>query len=203
MKNWRDILIPHLKEFEGFRHNAYRDSAGVLTIGYGTTKGVRPGDTITHEEAERRMLKDVASHAEPVLGVIDVVLSEHEKAAIASWSYNVGVGAAINSTLIRRLNKGERHAAADEFLRWNKAGGRVLRGLTRRRKAERKMFLTPDEAVPAPPPRPDVPIVVAGGSAAVIASVGTGYWWIAGLAVVAAVAFLIFRNREAIREKLR
>lgn len=144
--NWREIVLPHLRAFEGFRSDAYRDSAGVWTIGYGATLGVRPGMTTTRREAEERLLRDLEAHAVPALAYVKVPLSEHEKAALASFAYNVGVGAFARSTLLRKLNADNRQGAADEFLRWDKAGGRVLRGLTRRRKAERRMFLTPDES---------------------------------------------------------
>ena len=148
--NWHDILVPHLKEFEGLRLEAYRDSAGVLTIGFGHTGGVRPGERITNARAEELLREDIREHAEPIDELVDVPLSEHERAALASFVFNLGARAFATSTLLRKLNAGDRAGAADEFLRWVHAGGRKLRGLERRREAERAMFLTPDAEVPAP-----------------------------------------------------
>ena len=145
---WLEIVLPHLRKFEGFRDTAYRDSAGIWTIGYGATLGVEPGDTVTREQAEKRLLADVMSHAMPGFEMVDVPLSEHEKAALASFIYNVGIGAFTRSTLRRKLNAGDRRGAADEFMKWVYAGGKPLRGLKRRRKAERTMFRTPDEGGP-------------------------------------------------------
>ena len=141
---WLDILLPHLKAFEGLRLEAYRDAAGVLTIGYGSTRGVRAGMTITEAEAERRLREDVDRHAEPIDALVRVPLSEHERAALASFVFNLGGAAFAQSTLLRKLNAGDRAGAADEFPRWVYAGGKKLRGLERRREAERAMFLTPD-----------------------------------------------------------
>ena len=140
---WLEILIPHLKTFEGLRLEAYRDAAGVWTIGYGSTQGVRPGMAITEAEAERRLCEDVDRHAEPLDSLVQVPLSQHERAALASFVFNVGAAFA-ESTLLRKLNAGDRQGAADEFLRWVYAGGQRLAGLERRREAERAMFLAPD-----------------------------------------------------------
>ena len=137
--------IDLIKQFEGFRSRAYQDSAGVWTIGYGTTAGagmkVHPGMTISREQAEK-YLRDHLLHVERAADrLVSVPLKQHEFDALVSFIYNVGDGAFSKSTLRRKLNAGDRKGAADEFLRWNKAGGRVLAGLKRRRKAERRMFL--------------------------------------------------------------
>ena len=133
-------------EFEGLRLKAYKDPVGIWTIGFGTTDGVTPGMTITKRKAEELLLDDILTQRIPAIrGRVKVPLSNNEICALVSFTYNVGNGAFAKSTLLRRLNAKEpRSAVADEFLKWNKARGWVLAGLTRRRKAERLLFLTPD-----------------------------------------------------------
>lgn len=135
-----------IKKFEGLRLESYRDPVGIWTIGYGTTKGVTEGLRITKEDAERLLLDDLTKVRLPELTVLlDVVTSNNELCALLSFCYNVGMGALAKSTLLRKLNSGRpREEVANEFLRWNKAGGRILHGLTKRRFAERALFLTPD-----------------------------------------------------------
>lgn len=129
-----------IKQFEGLKLSAYICPAGVPTIGYGTTKGVRMGDTITAAEAERMLAQDVEKFAKGVREAVKVPLEQHEFDALVSFAYNVGLGAFRTSTLLRLLNAGDKEAAAKQFDRWNKAGGKPLAGLTRRRAAERKLF---------------------------------------------------------------
>ena len=138
-------LIAH---FEGFFAKPYLDPVGIPTIGYGTTvypdgTKVRMGDpAITEAKAREYLAHDVADVERRLAPLVRVPVTANEWSAIVSLFYNVGVRPA--STLLRRLNAGKKQEAADEFLRWNRAGGEVLRGLTRRRQAERKLFLTPD-----------------------------------------------------------
>ena len=141
------IAVPIIANFEGFRTNAYRDVAGVPTIGYGFTAGVKMGDIITREDADIRLHHEVEHFANGVDALIKVPLSAKERAALYSWAYNVGLGAAERSTLIRKLNAGDKAGAADEFLRWVHAGNRVVAGLTRRRQREREIFLSGDSAL--------------------------------------------------------
>lgn len=129
-----------IKQFEGLKLSAYICPAGVPTIGYGTTKGVQMGDTITAAEAERLLAEDVAVFAKGVREAVKVPLEQHEFDALVSFAYNVGLGAFRASTLLRLLNAGDKAGAARQFDRWNKAGGKPLAGLTRRRAAERKLF---------------------------------------------------------------
>lgn len=136
--------IALIQQFEGLRLHAYRDSAGVPTIGYGSTRGVRMGDEITEAQATELLAVDVERHAEGVRRLVDVPLTQSQFDALASFTFNVGVGALQRSTLLRKLNAGDYRGAADELLRWTKAGGRELRGLVRRREAERAMFLEPE-----------------------------------------------------------
>lgn len=139
-----------VKRFEGCRLQAYQDAVGVWTIGYGITAnagvGVEPhkGTTITQVEAEDLLRKALDRFANQVSALITSKVSNNEFGACVSLAYNVGRNAFADSTLLRKLNEGDKVGAADEFKRWNKAGGAVLKGLTTRRAAEAALFLTPD-----------------------------------------------------------
>lgn len=137
-----------IQEYEGLRLKAYQDSVGVWTIGYGSTKGVRPGDEITEAQAIELLAADVDRHADGVLRAVDVPLNQNQFDALVSFTFNVGVGALQRSTLLRKLNAGEYTEAANQLMRWVHAGGQELRGLVRRREAERKLFMEPVEAKP-------------------------------------------------------
>jgi len=135
-----------VKEFEGLRLTAYRDAVGVWTIGYGTTAaagvGIRPeaGMRITEDEAETYLRRGLEKFAAQIAPHIRVPVTDNQFGALVSLAYNVGAPAVIKSTLLRKLNAGDYIGASAEFARWNKAGGKVLAGLTRRRAAERKLF---------------------------------------------------------------
>jgi lysozyme len=129
-----------VKEFEGFRPTAYICPAGVLTIGYGTTEDVSIGDEVTREEAEEMLMEDLLSASKAIDDLVDVELTQHQYDALVSFVYNVGREAFKNSTLLRLLNAGNYDGAAKQLPRWNKGGGRVLAGLTRRREAEQELF---------------------------------------------------------------
>jgi lysozyme len=133
--------IELIKQSEGLRLEAYQDSAGVWTIGYGNTYGVREGDTCTQEWAEERLQDDVRRAEAHVTRLVKLPLMQGQFDALVSFVFNLGYYALFRSTLLRKLNAGDYSGAADEFLRWNHAGGKVLKGLTRRREAERHMFL--------------------------------------------------------------
>ncbi|ELZ5049576.1 lysozyme (plasmid) [Enterobacter asburiae] len=139
--------IALIKEFEGCRLTAYQDSVGVWTIGYGWTqpvdgKPIRAGMTIKQETAERLLKTGLVSYESDVSRLVKVGMSQGQFDALVSFTYNLGVRSLSTSTLLRKLNAGDYAGAADEFLRWNKAGGKVLNGLTRRREAERALFLS-------------------------------------------------------------
>jgi lysozyme len=122
---------------EGYRPTAYDDGVGVQTIGFGTTEGVKPGDKITVERALVRLLSDAEKHQKELRACIgDVPMFQHEWDAYVSWSYNVGTGAACKSSLVRKLKAGDYAGACTELLRWDRAGGRVMPGLTKRRQDE-------------------------------------------------------------------
>lgn len=139
--------IALIKQFEGCRLTAYQDSVGVWTIGYGWTqpvdgKPIRAGMTIKQDTAERLLKTGLVSYENDVTRLVKVGLSQGQFDALVSFTYNLGARSLSTSTLLQKLNAGDYAGAADEFLRWNKAGGKVLKGLTRRREAERALFLS-------------------------------------------------------------
>lgn len=139
--------IALIKQFEGCKLTAYQDSVGVWTIGYGWTqpvdgKPIRAGMTIKQEAAERLLKTGLVSYESDVSRLVKVGLNQDQFDALVSFTYNLGARSLSTSTLLRKLNAGDYAGAADEFLRWNKAGGKVLNGLTRRREAERALFLS-------------------------------------------------------------
>ena len=141
--NQNGLLL--IKSFEGLRLKAYRDAVGIWTIGYGTTRGVQPNMVISEAKAEEFLQEDLARFEQAINGAVRVPINDNQFAALVSFTYNVGSGALRSSTLLRLLNAKENvRAVADQFPRWNRAGGRVLAGLTRRRNAERALFLGED-----------------------------------------------------------
>lgn len=124
---------------EGYRGTAYIPIPGdVPTIGFGTTKGVKIGDTIDPVKALQRKLEDVQKFEGAVKQCVKVPLHQHEYDAYLSLSYNIGAGAFCRSTLVRLLNAERYDEACKQILLWDKAGGRVIHGLTVRRQAEYK-----------------------------------------------------------------
>jgi lysozyme len=121
---------------------AYWDKYGsVWTIGWGHTRTAKQGMEITLFQAERLLIRDVKSSVDAVNKYVKVYITQNMFDALVSFTFNVGSGALARSTLIRRLNAGDIEGAANEFLRWVYAGGEVLKGLVRRREAERNLFL--------------------------------------------------------------
>ena len=134
--------IELVKHFEGFESEAYLCPANVWTIGYGRTRNVKEGDVITELQAERDLLEELEEFGEQVLSVVDVELNQNEFDALTSWTYNLGVGNLRSSTLLKKLNAGDKNSVPSEMLRWNKANGKVLNGLTRRRQAEADLWVS-------------------------------------------------------------
>ena len=132
-----------IKSFEGLELVAYLCPADIWTIGYGHTGNVKEGDSITKAEAEALLDKDLQTFRNGVKRLVKVPLNENQFGALVSFAYNIGLGSLQSSTLLKMLNAGDYTGAADQFLRWNKSGGKVLTGLVRRREAERAVFLTP------------------------------------------------------------
>ena len=129
-----------LKYFEGCKLEAYQDSVGVWTIGYGHTKGVFPGMTITQGQAEQMLLTELEEYEGYIENMVTVPLTQNQFDALVVWVYNLGPTNFKNSTLLKELNSGNYTAAGTEILRWNKAGGEVLAGLVKRREAEAQLF---------------------------------------------------------------
>ena len=127
---------------EGFRDKAYLPTPDdTLTIGFGTTKGVKAGDTITPERALVRLLEDAGTFEQAVKRCAPVPMHPHEFSAFVSLTYNIGPGAFCRSTVAKRLNAGDYTGACDAILMWDKQAGKTLRGLTIRRKKERDQCL--------------------------------------------------------------
>ena len=129
-----------IKYFEGFEDTAYLCPANVWTIGYGRTRNVKEGDRITEPQAERDLLEELEEFKHQVLHSVKVELTQNELDALTSWTYNLGVGNLNSSTLLKKLNAGSKDEVPAEMLRWNKAGGEVLAGLTKRREAEAELW---------------------------------------------------------------
>lgn len=129
-----------IKEFEGLRLEAYLCSAGVLTIGYGHTAGVRKGDVITKGTADKMLVDDIGVFEQAVSNAVTAPLTQNQFDALVSLAFNIGATAFTNSTLVKKLNL--RHDAADEFLRWRYVNRVESPGLLRRREAERALFLS-------------------------------------------------------------
>lgn len=132
--------IDLIKASEGLRLTAYRDSAGILTIGYGSTGGIKPGQKITPEQAEAMLVDDLDEAAEAVRQLVTVPLTQGQFDALCSFVFNLGAGRLRDSTLLRLLNQGKYGEAAAQFRFWVMAGGKPLPGLVKRRAAERALF---------------------------------------------------------------
>jgi spore coat assembly protein SafA len=132
--------VDFVKSKEGFRANAYRDPAGVWTIGYGHTAGVKPGQHVTKAQAEALLRQDLSSAENAVRNYVKVPLTQGQFDALTSFAFNVGNGALKNSTLLKKLNAGDYAGAQNEFGRWVHGGGKRLPGLVTRRREEAAMF---------------------------------------------------------------
>ena len=126
---------------EGYRSEAYKDTVGIPTIGFGETAGVRMGDKTTPERALVTLLASTEKHADAIRQCIRVPLYQHEFDAYISLAYNIGTGAFCKSTLVKKLNAKDYAGACEEIKHWNKAGGKVLPGLVTRREAEYRMCM--------------------------------------------------------------
>jgi lysozyme len=131
-----------IKSFEGLRLDAYKDIVGVLTIGYGHTGAdVTEGLSISEDQAQDLLKTDLARFEAGVEEAVTSDLTDNQFAAIVSFAYNLGLGNLRSSTLLKLVNAGNMDSAADEFPKWDRAGGQVSEGILRRRNAERDLFL--------------------------------------------------------------
>lgn len=143
-------LVRHFESLLDLRSDgyvyAYLDPVKIPTIGWGTIqypdgRAVRMGDKITVERADELLRWEIEEKAAGVSAMLKVAVTQNEFDALVSFAYNIGLGAVRKSTLLRKLNAGDKQGAANEFRRWTIAGGKVLRGLVRRRESERRLFL--------------------------------------------------------------
>jgi len=142
------MALNTIQQFEGLKLKAYKDSVGIWTIGFGnifnldTGNPIKEGDEISLETAERWLKIEVDNLQAKMRKVITVPLNDNQWTALTSLAYNIGFGAFKRSTLLRLLNAGaSKEEVAKQFLRWNKAGGKEVKGLTNRRQAEFNLFL--------------------------------------------------------------
>ncbi|MDW5499749.1 lysozyme [Pseudomonas lundensis] len=139
--------IELIKRFEGLELKAYQDSVGVWTIGYGWTqpvdgKKIGPGMVIDQATADRLLKCGVVQYEQGVNQLVKVKISQGQFDALVSFAYNLGLRSLSTSTLLKKLNAGDKQGAANEFGKWVNAGGVKLNGLVKRRAAEREMFLS-------------------------------------------------------------
>lgn len=150
----KNAILPEgidlVKTFESFKPTSYYDrdnkkKLGTLTVGYGFTKhdipDLKEGYVMDKARAEQ-MLPDLLTnkYADTIRSNVKVPLTDNQFSALTSFAYNVGPTNFANSTLLKKLNSGDVKGASDEFLRWNKSGGKTVEGLTRRRQAEKALF---------------------------------------------------------------
>lgn len=137
-----------IKHFESCKLTAYKDSVGIWTIGWGTTAmaglGIKPkrGMSITQAEADRLLEEGVSQFMAAIIPLLKREATDDQLGAFTSLAYNIGVPAFKNSTVLREFNNGNEEAAAKAFHLWTRAGGKVLKGLVRRRKSESHLFKT-------------------------------------------------------------
>lgn len=132
--------IALIKKFEGIELEAYQDSVGVWTIGYGHTKGVKEGDNISLKKAEQMLEEELVEYEGYINNMVELGLEQNQFDALVAWVYNLGPTNLGQSTLLKVLNQGLFNEVPYEIKRWNKAGGEVLNGLVRRREAEALLF---------------------------------------------------------------
>ena len=128
--------ISLIKKFEGCELEAYQDVVGVWTIGYGHTKDVRQGMSITKEQADNMLINELDEYCDHVEKAVTVDLNQNQFDALVSWTYNLGPTNLNASTMLKVLNNKDFDEVPAQIKRWNKAGGKVLEGLVRRREAE-------------------------------------------------------------------
>lgn len=183
-------------QFEGFRPDAYLDPVGIPTIGFGFIRGVKMGDKMTLAEARDRLKRDIVEYEQGVLAACTRKPNKNQFDAFVCFAFNVGVAGFKKSSVLKAHNRGDYQAAARAFGLWNRAGGRVFAGLTRRRAAEAALYLEPvdielaDEPEPMPqavePERPMTASTinrasVAAGTTATLAAAGEALQTVQGV----------------------
>lgn len=141
-----ELAMEFIKKKEGERLTAYQCEAGVWTIGVGHTGAeVHPGMKITQEESGRLFVEDLKFHAKGLSSAITVPVTKNQFIALLSLCFNIGIGGARGSEVVKNLNAGNIPQAAVSFLNWKRAAGKVSLGLVKRRQEERALFLRGDE----------------------------------------------------------
>lgn len=138
---WLGLALTMVAGFEGLYTHAYKDPVGVVTICFGVTnddRKVKMGDTATKDECYQMLAEDLPRYKAMVDKVIKVPMPPHRTAAMVSFTYNVGQGNLAKSSVARYINAKQPLKGCDALMAWNKAGGKVLNGLTKRRAAERE-----------------------------------------------------------------
>ena len=133
-----------IKKFEGLELEAYKCAAGVWTIGYGHTKDVQEGDVWSESHANHMLEVELEEFEGYITNNVTVALSQNQFDALVSWVYNLGPANLKASTMLKVLNSGDYEGVPAQIKRWNKAGGKVLEGLIRRREAEALLFVGRD-----------------------------------------------------------
>ncbi len=138
--------IALIKKFEGCKLESYKCAAGVWTIGYGSTHGISEGMSISQERADMLLIEDLEKFEQAVNDLVKVSLNQNEFDALVSWTFNLGSTNLKNSTLLKVLNSTHKDWSdvPKQIKRWNKANGKVLEGLVRRREAEALLFTGQD-----------------------------------------------------------
>jgi len=129
-----------IKKFEGCEYNAYKCAAGVWTIGYGHTADVKEGDLVTQQEADKILEEDMKEYEGYIKSAVTVDLNQNQFDSLVSWVFNLGPSNLSSSTLLTKINNKDWDNVPEQIKRWNKAGGKVLEGLIRRREAEALLF---------------------------------------------------------------
>lgn len=125
-----------IKEYEGLKLHAYLDGAGVITIGYGHTAGVKIGDVCSQQDADNWLAQDLNGAEGAVSRLVKVVLTDNQFSALVSFTFNMGAGRLAGSTLLKKLNGGNYRAVPRELAKWCNVDGHASAGLARRRAAE-------------------------------------------------------------------
>jgi len=129
-----------IKKFEGCELEAYKCAAGVWTIGYGSTKGVKEGDSLTQEDADKLLRHEMDEYEGYIKDMVKIDLKQNEFDSLVSWVFNLGPANLKTSTMLKVINDNKLEEVPSQMKRWNKANGKVLEGLIRRREAEALLF---------------------------------------------------------------
>tara|TARA_R110000751_G_scaffold134950_1_gene237618 strand:- start:798 stop:1235 length:438 start_codon:yes stop_codon:yes gene_type:complete len=132
--------IDLIKHFEGCKLEAYEDAVGVPTIAYGRIKDVKMGDSCMQAQAEAWLDEELHEYEGYINDAVTVSLNQNQFDSLVSWVYNLGPSNLKSSTMLKVLNKEQYADVPEQIQRWNKAGGKVLKGLTKRRNAEALLF---------------------------------------------------------------